>query len=254
MRVRVEKSRIVVWFSCGAPSAVAAKLTLEKYPDAKVRIVNTPVHEEDGDNRRFMSDVARWLGKEIELAVNPKWASGSAAEVWAKERFMSGPGGASCTRAIKKEARYAWEKVNRVDFHVLGFAADEKGRHDRFVQQERDNVLPVLIEAGMSKQDCADLLTKAGIELPRIYKWGYPNANCLGCVKVTSPTYWNHVRKTHPWVFAQRAEQSREIGCRLVELKGERIFLDELPPDAVGRPLKSLKFDCGIFCDMEETA
>ena len=83
-------------------------------------------------------------------------------------------------------------------------------------------------------------------------KWGYPNANCIGCVKASSPTYWNHVRKMHPKVFNDRAEQSRELGCKLVRVKGKRIYLDELDPKAKGRPMKNMDFECGIFCTPEK--
>jgi len=51
-----------------------------------------------------------------------------------------------------------------------------------------------------------------------------------------------------PDVFAHRAEQSRRIGCKLVRVKGERIFLDELDPNAKGNKMKNLDFECGIFC------
>jgi 3'-phosphoadenosine 5'-phosphosulfate sulfotransferase (PAPS reductase)/FAD synthetase len=30
--------------------------------------------------------------------------------------------------------------------------------------------------------------------------------------------------------------------------KNVRVFLDELPPDAKGRPMKDMNFECGIFC------
>jgi hypothetical protein len=132
----------------------------------------------------------------------------------------------------------------------MGFTVEEKARNDRFALTERSNVLPVLIEAGLTKEDCFDIIREAGIALPRIYFMGYPNANCVGCVKATSPSYWNHVRKMHPEVFADRAQQSREIGAKLTRHKGRRIFLDDLPADARGRSLKSMKMpDCGIFCE-----
>ena len=150
---------------------------------------------------------------------------------------------------IKKEARQHWEKENPHDFIVLGFTADEKHRHDRFVKTERDNVIPILIDQGITKQMCYKIISQAGLMLPQIYLQGYPNANCIGCVKATSPTYWNHVRKIHPEVFEERATQSREIGAKLVTVKSERIFLDELDPLAKGRPMKGLDFECGIFCE-----
>ena len=161
------------------------------------------------DNLRFLADVESWLGVKIETALNPKYEDCSAVSVWDARKFMSGPKGAPCTIELKKEARYQWEKENKPDYHVLGFTADERARFNRFVKTERENVLPVLIDAGLTKQDCFHMIADAGIKPPRIYSLGYPNANCIGCVKATSPTYWNLVRDKHPEVFASRAEQSR---------------------------------------------
>ena len=241
---------IAVWFSCGAASAVAAKQTLERYSTThKIRIINNPVTEEDDDNRRFLLDVERWLNHPIEIATNPDYPNCSAVEVWAKRKFMSGPHGAPCTIELKKKARQHWEKHNHADWHVLGFTADEQHRHQRFTETERPNVLPVLIDTGTTKQNCYRIIKDAGIELPQIYKQGYPNANCIGCVKATSPTYWNHVRQQHPEIFLERATQSRELGAKLVRVNNERIYLDELDPKALGRPMKNLAFECGIFCE-----
>lgn len=241
---------IAVWFSCGAASAVAAKLTLEKYGKShNVRVLNNPIAEEDSDNTRFLEDVQKWLGVTIEKVVNPNYPSQSCVDVWGSERFMSSPWGAVCTRLLKKKARELWENNNPVDYHVLGFTAEEKTRSDNFALTERPNILPVLIDAGMTKQMCLDSLLSAGVQPPRMYSLGFPNANCVGCVKASSPTYWNHVRKVFPEVFEERAKQSRELGARLVTVKGKRIFLDELSPTAKGHPLKSLKISCGLFCE-----
>lgn len=245
------KLEIVVWFSCGAASAVAAYMTLKQFGEAcNIRIVNNIVVEEHSDNFRFLMDCAEWFGRPIEFAVNPKYDHCSAKGVWGKRKFMSGPMGAPCTIELKKLARQHWEHNNHHDFMVLGFTADEQRRHDLFTLTERRNVLPVLIDAGLTKQDCLDFVASHGLKLPEMYALGFPNANCIGCVKATSTTYWNHVRKHFPVIFWDRAIQSRDLGARLVRYKGERIYLDELPPDAVGRPLASLVMpECGIFCE-----
>lgn len=245
----MDKPVIAVWFSCGAASAVAAKLTIEKYGETHtIRVLNNPVAEEDADNVRFLRDVEKWLDVHIESVVNPMFPSASAVEVWDHQQYMSGIAGAPCTKALKKLARKHWEQGNKCDHIVLGFTADEAHRADNFVKNERQDLLAVLIDAGLTKGDCFNVLLEAGITLPRIYRLGYPNANCIGCVKATSPTYWNHVRKVHHEIFQQRAEQSRRIGTKLVRHKGVRMFLDELPADATGRPMKDMDFECGIFC------
>lgn len=239
---------IVVWFSCGAASAVAAKLTLEKYGKTHdVWIVNTPIKEEHEDNQRFRRDVEKWLGVKIEDAINQDFPNSSIVEVFDKRKYMSGVNGAPCTMLLKKEARYQYELSTDITYHVLGFTKGEESRHERFIKYERSNTLPVLIESGLTKGDCYQIIIDAGLTLPKIYMMGFPNANCIGCVKSTSPTYWNKVRKLFPETFTERASQSRDIGCKLVRYKGKRIFLDELPEDARGGRMKS--FDCGIFCD-----
>lgn len=242
--------KIVVWFSCGAASAVAAKLTVEKYgADNQVIIVNMPIKQEDDDNQRFADDVAKWIGQPIERIYHPKY-KGDAVAVWQDRKFMSSIHGAICTKVLKKDLRHIWTVENNPDYHVLGFTANEKKRHRMFVLSEIDNVIPVLIDEDVTKGDCFVVIKEAGIELPLSYRDGMPNANCNGCVKATSPTYWNLVRTKRPLAFAERATQSRQLGVRLVRYKGKRIFLDELPEDAVGRPIKDMNFECGIFCEI----
>ena len=247
----MNKKVIAVWVSCGVASAVAASETLRRYGDThEVRLVNNPVIEEGADNRRFLEDISRWLNFPIEMVTHPDYPNCSAVEVWDRRKGMSFPHGAPCTVSLKKQARQIWEKKNRVDWHVLGFSADEIARHKRFVLTERENVLPVLIDAGITKQKCMEIIKYAGISPPSAYALGYPNANCRGCVKATSPTYWNLVRAVDPEVFDARAEQSRRLNAKLVRHKGKRIYLDELPAGAKGRALKTLNMpDCGTFCE-----
>lgn len=241
------KETIAVWFSCGAASAVAAYLTVQKYKDThNILVFNTPVHEEDEDNIRFKKDVEKWIGQPIIEAINVDLESDSAEEIWKKRRYMAGVRGAPCTMLLKKEARYQMEVKYHIDWHVLGFTLEEKNRNARFMKYERENVLPILIDAEMTKADCFHFIESHGIVLPRIYKI-LDNANCIGCVKSNGVDYWQRIRKNFPEVFKSRCELSRLIKCRLVKYKGKRIYLDELPIDAVGR--RSRRTECSIFCN-----
>lgn len=61
--------RIICWFSCGAASAVAAKLILESNDERKagkeIIIARNWLAEEHPDNDRFQADCERWLGQKI---------------------------------------------------------------------------------------------------------------------------------------------------------------------------------------------
>jgi len=244
----MNKKTIAIWFSSGAASAVAAKQTIDKYRKThNILVVNNPVKEEHEDNLRFLKDVEEWIQHPIILAKNKDFPNASIIEVFDKRNYVCGINGAPCTMLLKKEARYQFEKSNHIDFHVLGFTVDEWQRQKRFNEGERANTIPVLATSLTTKEDTFRILRKSKIKLPEIYSLGYPNANCIGCVKATSPTYWNLVRNTFPDVFEQRAEQSRRIGAKLVRVKGSRKYLDELKPTDNGGKIKT--WDCGIFCD-----
>jgi len=248
--MKLMKNKIVVWFSCGAASAIAAKKTIEKYGKYHdIMIVNSPIKEEHPDNIRFRDDISKWLGYPIYEASAKKYPSNSIVDVFEKTKYMSDIYGAACTLQLKKQARYEFEIKHDIAFHVLGFTYDEISRHERFTSRERSNVIPVLIDEKITKAKCFALLIEAGIKLPEIYSLGFPNANCIGCVKSQSPTYWNLVRKQFPDVYNQRMIQSKEIGCRLVKVKGKHLFLDELKPTDKGGKIKS--WDCGLFCDSD---
>ena len=57
--------KYVAWFSCGAASAVAAKLALLEYSD--LEIVYQDTGAEHPDNKRFLSDCEDWFGAEIRV-------------------------------------------------------------------------------------------------------------------------------------------------------------------------------------------
>ena len=84
-----------------------------------------------------------------------------------------------------------------------------------------------------------------------MYDLGFEHNNCLGCVKATSPAYWNRIRQHFPDVFTRRATQSRELGVRLVRVRGRRVFLDELAP-AAGTGESDGDIECGPFCTVPE--
>ena len=251
---------IVCWFSCGAASAVATKIALDKYSD--VRIVNNPVIAEHEDNVRFLKACERWFGHTIEIAKNPCFPSCNPEDVWREYGVMRMPRFAPCSRELKQYARRQWETDNgfnkETDIIVMGFTAEEKDRAVRFREKHPEyNLVCPLIEENITKKECWDIINKAGIAVPKIYRMGYDNANCIGCV-YGGIGYWQKIKRDFPDVFEQRCKTSRELNCRLLSVeKGwganrvkKRLFLDELTDDMKG--IEPRGFDCGIFCAAEE--
>jgi hypothetical protein len=235
--------RRIVWFSCGAASAVAAKVTLAKDPAASVVYCDTS-RSEHPDNVRFRVEVERWIGKPVEVIRSEKYKT--VEEVFEARKYMSGPKGAICTTELKKFPRFKYQEPD--DIHIFGFTSDEMRRIDDFQSRNPELYLEwPLRDQGIDKNDCYRRIEAAGIKLPAMYGLGYKNNNCLGCVKATSPSYWQKVRIDFPEVFKRRADQSRRLGVRLVRLHGERIFLDDLPREVdLFGPEESIS--CGPEC------
>lgn len=243
------KPRMICWFSCGAPSACAAKEAIRKHGDEyEVLVVNCDTRpSEHMDNYRFSREVEEWIGQPIIYIKSDKYQT--VDEVFEKTKYMAGVKGARCTTELKKLPRMAFAKPD--DVHVFGFTIDEIKRTQEFKARNPDLILKwVLIESWMSRRDCLDAIQRAGIKLPSMYKLGYDNNNCPGCVKASSPWYWSNIRKHFPDVFHRRCEQSRKLGVRLVEITHHnRIFLDELPMAEFPKNGKE-NLSCGPECGL----
>lgn len=236
--------RLLVWFSCGAASACALKLVAHLNPLAVYCNLANNEHE---DNIRFRADVERWTGVPVTVISSTQYES--CEDVWEHRRFMAGPNGAPCTVEMKKVPRFNFQRAD--DTHIFGLTADEVDRIGKFESDNIDmNLAWPLVQAGMTKADCIQCVADAGIVIPVMYRLGFNNNNCIGCVKATSARYWNMIRRFFPAVFRVRCEQSRRLGAKLVRYKGVRIFLDELPPDEDDGIVEDLS--CGPQCRVKE--
>jgi hypothetical protein len=243
-------TRAINWFSCGACSAVAAKLGLEKYgKQAEVIYCDTFAFEHP-DNRRFFQDVREWLGVPIKILRSERYID--IYDVFDQTGWLVGPAGARCTTELKKALRMKYAKPN--DIHIMGYPADEQ---DRITKFEGNNPGVhcdwVLRDEGITKKETLMIIRDAGIELPEMYKLGYKNNNCIGCVKGQSG-YWNKIRKDFPEAFDRMAKQERKMGVAINKrYEGEKripVYLDELPAGA-GRYEVEPDISCGAFCQAE---
>src|SRR5690606_13269810 len=149
---------------------------------------------EDADNRRFAIDCEAWFGKPVRRIKTETYANIDA--VFERRKYLSELNGAPCTGELKMAPRLDFQLPS--DTHLWGYTADAEDlkRWQRMRQEyPRMKQRAPLIERGLTKEACLAIIERAGIAPPRIYSLGFPNANCIGCVKSSSPAYWALVRK-----------------------------------------------------------
>lgn len=240
-----EPTRVIGWVSCGVTSAVACKLAQVEYPG--IEFVRIRIDSEHEDSDRFAADLGRWFGKPLVTLTPP---DGNQFTVIRRTRFIKGPGGARCTRELKTNMRLKYQRAG--DLHIFGFDAGEADRVADFRENNPDLWFRApLIESGLTKEDCKRIVERAGVELPAMYRLGYANNNCVGCVK-GGIGYWNRIRIDFPDVFARMSAAERDIGHSILrhrkgESKGLPMYLDELDPTA-GRFETDQPGECGVLC------
>lgn len=234
--------RLLGWFSCGAASAIACKMTGAE-----------PVYCETGaehsDNARFLEDCEKWFGRSVTRLRSEEYTD--TWHVWSATRWLAGIEGARCTVELKVKPRLVFQRPD--DIHVFGYTADAEdvARATRLRDTYPELAIRTpLIDAGLKKEACLAMIERAGIKLPPMYAMGFRNNNCIPCVKATSPAYWALVRKRFPYEFDRMAKLSRELDVRLCRINDERRFIDEIP---LNHPTTDpIQPSCDFLCHIVE--
>lgn len=235
----VKRELKVCWISAGVSSFVAGYLERDTIDE----FIYIDIKDQHPDSMRFIKDCEVELGKEVEILQSEYGDVDTACRMGG---FINRPGiGAYCTKYLKKRVRKQWE-YEHSDCnitYVWGFDSKEIKRAERTIETypEFKHEFP-LIEKRLSKEDCHWMLAKMGIKRPVMYDMGYPNNNCIGCVK-GGMGYWNKIRVDFPEVFMKRTRLERELGCSCIN----GIYLDELNPER-GRGNMEVIPECSIMC------
>lgn len=231
----------IAWFSAGVSSAVATKFALKEHRELEIKYIH--IEDQHSDTLRFIKDCEIWFDKKIEVLQSDLK---SVENVCFKTGFVNGPKGAACTRLLKKRIRAIYESENNEEYiYFWGMDYNEKDRADRIINTNplQEHRFP-LIDNNIDKKAAHGILKSAGVKRPKMYDLGYPNNNCIGCLK-GGMGYWNQIRKDFPDTFDRRAKMERKLNRRILK----QCFLDELSPDR-GREQKIILEDCGLFCEI----
>ena len=193
--------KTIAWFSAGVSSAVATKLMIDQID----QIIYTHIADQHPDTLRFVRDCESWFGKPVEVLQSPYMSVENACRMSGGRGYINGPGGAACTKFLKRRVRKEWEANQTENLrYVWGMDYGEKHRAERLYETmpDQDHVFP-LIDRHMTKEAAHQTLSASGIKRPEMYDLGYSNNNCIGCVK-GGMGYWNHIRRDFPSIFEDR--------------------------------------------------
>lgn len=249
------------WFSCGTASAIACLLDIRAHGVDAGEMVCIDTGSEDEDNHRFGNDCARRFNAPITYLKSDEYED--TWDVWRQRSYISGIYGAPCTGELKIAVRLAFQRPD--DIHVFGYTADrldvERAKLLRKTYPELTIETP-LIDRGLTKAACLAMVQSLGIDPPRTYAMGFPNANCLksGCGKATSPDYWALHRHHFPEGFAETAAIARGCGAKLAIIRRDKLpdgrwvnvraFIDDIPLD---QPmLNPIAPACDFLCHIAE--
>ena len=207
------------------------------------------IADQHPDSMRFIKDCEKAIGKEIKILKSREYRSvEDCVRVYGSFKHIKGF--APCTNWLKKRVRKEWEEQHK-DYeitYVWGFDLNEKVRAERTIEAnpQAQHEFP-LIDRGLSKEEVHGLFERTfDFARPKMYDLGYPNNNCIGCVK-GGMGYWNKIRVDFPQVFESRAKLEREVKHSILKDKAGQVYLDELAPDR-GNMNTEIFPDCGIMC------
>ena len=238
----------VCWLSAGVSSFVAGYLA-----DNVDEFIYIDIADQHEDSMRFIKDCEKAIGKEIKILKSKEYKSvEDCIRVFggfrnARNNFYP------CTNWLKLRVRKEWEYEHKGYelTYVWGFDMDEKNRAERLIEAnpQAEHEFP-LIDKMFSKQAVHGYFNQTfDFPRPKMYDMGYPNNNCVGCVR-GGMGYWNKIRKDFPDVFQKRAKLERELQNTMLKDKNGYIYLDELQENRGNLGIEIFP-ECSIACYLE---
>ena len=213
------------------------------------------IDDQHPDSLRFVRDCEKAVGKQITVLRSSEYKSVEQCALTYGGIGNLGNGFYPCTNWLKKRVRKQWEAEHK-DYeitYVWGFDVEEQRRAERTVEAnpQAEHEFP-LIERNLSKKEVHGLFERTfDFKRPVMYDLGYPNNNCVGCVK-GGMGYWNKIRVDFPDVFESRAKLERRVGHTILKDRNGPIYLDELEPTRGSMDMEVFP-ECGIMCYLAES-
>lgn len=213
------KTKVIAWWSGGIASAVACHWAVQMFKDVEVVFIDTK--NEDEDTYRFKDDCEKLYGQPI-ISIHSKVHT-SIEDVWYKFNSLNVATGAICSKELKFNVREEYQNLEVHAAQIFGYDVNERQRHINMRRNYPEiNAISPLIDLGITKAGTVRYFMKLGIEIPRVYKFGFSNNNCFktGCVQ-GGIGYWQKIAREDPTKLDAMAEREH----RITDVKGEPVTM-----------------------------
>lgn len=204
---------VIAWWSGGITSAVACKIAIDMFGLDKIELIFIDTKNEHPDTYRFKKDCEKWYGKKIKSITGIGERYNKIQDVWEKHKSLNVAHGAICSSELKRKVREDWEKENEFEYQVFGFEFSEyKRAKGMSLNHKKAKPIFPLLTFALEKKDCIDIVEKAGLEIPVMYKLGFQNNNCFGtgCVQ-GGIGYWQKMKRDFPDKFEAMAKIEHKL-------------------------------------------
>lgn len=225
----------LVQFSGGVGSWATAKRVRERMDgDDTLTLLFADTQMEDEDLYRFLEEAAENVqGNLVKIADGRDvW------EIFEHVKFIGNARIDPCSKILKRELLKAWIEENREPASTvvyLGIDWTEIHRYERAVPRWKPwNLQAPLTEPPLlDREEIFEQLKQEGIEVPRLYKMGFPHNNCGGfCVKAGAGQF-AHLLKMFPERFAFHEKREQDLR----KMTGKNITILRKLENGVRRPM-----------------
>jgi hypothetical protein len=224
-------TRHVLGISGGKDSAALAVYMKQFHPDIQIQYFFTDTGKELPEVNEFLGILEGFLGAPI-LRLNP----GRDFDFWLKQygHFLPSPRTRWCTRQLKllpfRQWIKPWLDSGDTVISYVAIRADEDHREGYSSTHEKLEVRMPFREHGIDREGVLDILTAAGVGLPRYYNWR-SRSGCTFCF-FQQKIEWVRLKKTHPDAFEEAKEYEKTAlshGSPFTWSEGEPLYELERP-------------------------
>lgn len=210
-KIQKQKTAIVS-FSGGAGSFVSAVRAIKKYGKENTILVFCDTTIEDHDLYRFIAESS----KKLEIPLIKLKDGRTPWDVFRDKRYQGNTRTAHCTIELKGKMFRRWLDQNYTpDSCVLVFGFDWTEGHRHATAEENYKEFecwsPLLEAPYLDKTDTLNIIESYGIDIPRLYKFGFSHNNCGGFCVRAGQEHYRRLLMFLPEVYAHHEREQEQL-------------------------------------------